>query len=54
MPIVGALFGSTTKSNTRSELIVLITPHVLRTHREADAATDELKSKLKEIKGLLH
>jgi general secretion pathway protein D len=54
VPIVGALFGSTTKSNTRSELIVLITPHVLRTHREADAATDELKSKLKEIKGLLH
>jgi general secretion pathway protein D len=54
MPVVGALFGSTTKSNTRSELIVLITPHVLRTHHEADAATDELKSKLKEIKGLLH
>lgn len=54
MPVVGALLGNTVKSTTRSELIVLITPHVLRTHREADAATDELKSKLKEIKGLLH
>jgi general secretion pathway protein D len=53
IPIAGALFGSTTSSKTRSELIVLITPHVLRTHQEADVATDELKTKLKEIKGLL-
>jgi general secretion pathway protein D len=53
LPGVGLLLGNTTKSKTRSELIVVITPHVLRTHNDADLASDELKSKLKEIKGLL-
>ncbi len=53
VPGLGVLFGSTTRSSTRTELIVLITPHVLRTHQEADAATDELKAKLKEIKRLI-
>jgi len=53
LPGVGVLLGNTRTANNRTELIVLITPHVLRTHGEADIATDELKSKLKEIKGLL-
>jgi general secretion pathway protein D len=53
LPAVGVLLGNTRNANNRTELIVLITPHVLRTHGEADIATDEMKSKLKEIKGLL-
>lgn len=50
IPVVGTLFGDTSNSTTRTELIVLITPHVLRTHGDADSASDELKSKLREIK----
>src|SRR5262249_36293414 len=53
LPGAGILFGNTSNSKSRSELIVLITPHVLRTHADADAATDELKAKLREIKQLL-
>jgi general secretion pathway protein D len=53
IPVVGALFGSTQRSSGRTELIVLITPHVLRTHDDADTATEELKAKLKEVQKLL-
>jgi general secretion pathway protein D len=53
VPVLGAVLGNTRNASNRTELIVLITPHVLRTHIDADLATDELKSKLKEIKRLL-
>jgi general secretion pathway protein D len=53
VPVVGALFGSTTKAKTRSELIVLITPHVLENRSQADLATEELKTKLREIQKVL-
>jgi len=35
-------------------LIVLITPHVVRTRQEAESATEELKNKLREVKKLLN
>lgn len=53
IPGVGILLGNTANTKTRSELIVLITPHVLRTHADADLATEEVKAKLKEIQKLL-
>jgi general secretion pathway protein D len=49
IPVVGVLFGNTTRSTARTELIVLITPHVIRSEQEAAAATEEMKTKLKEI-----
>jgi general secretion pathway protein D len=54
IPGVGVLFGNTRTSSTRTELIVLITPHVIRSHNEADLATEELKSKLREIQRFLN
>ena len=36
----------------RKELMVLLTPHVVRNGREADAATDELRAKLPLIRGI--
>ena len=54
IPFVGALFGNTRNSNSRTELIVLVTPHVMRTRQDADVATDELKAKLKEVQKLLN
>jgi general secretion pathway protein D len=53
IPLAGVLFGNTNNSTTRTELIVLITPHVLRTREEADVSTEELKSKLREVQKLL-
>lgn len=54
IPYAGLLFGNTTKSTTRSELIVLITPHVITTVDERAAAAEELKAKLKETQKLVH
>jgi general secretion pathway protein D len=51
IPVFGALFGSTTRGHTRTELIILITPHVLRNRNDADLATQDLRAKLKEIQG---
>ena len=54
IPVAGALFGNTRNANSRSELIVLITPHVMRTKEDADASTEELKSKLHEVQKLIN
>jgi general secretion pathway protein D len=54
IPVAGTLFGNTRNANTRSELIVLITPHVIRTKEEAEATTEELKSKLREVQKLIN
>lgn len=39
IPVLGALFGSTSDTLTRSELIILLTPHVMRTQQEAQTVT---------------
>src|SRR6266704_2100828 len=46
IPILGNLFRSTSKSNNRRELMVLIRPTVLPTPREAALTAIEEKSKL--------
>jgi general secretion pathway protein D len=53
IPFLGVLFGSTTTSRTRTELIVLITPHVILNRQEADQMTDELKHTIKQAAKLL-
>jgi general secretion pathway protein D len=53
IPGLGVLLGNTDKTSSRTELIVLMTPHVLQTYNDADLATDELKAKLKEVQKLL-
>jgi len=42
IPILGSLFRSSSKSQRRTELLVLITPYVLRTPEEARAETERL------------
>jgi len=46
LPVVGSLFGTTTKSSERTELLVLITPTAIRNASEAREATQELRNKL--------
>jgi len=47
LPYIGWLFGSTTTSSERTELLVLITPKVLADTKAAVVATSELKKRLR-------
>jgi general secretion pathway protein D len=53
IPYVGALFGNTSTSSQRTELIVLLTPTVIRNSSEAERATTEFRDKLKDVRKLL-
>lgn len=46
IPILGHLLGDTTGGLVRTELVVLLTPHVVRTAVDADAVTRELRDKI--------
>ena len=52
IPFVGALFRSTTDTITRSELLVMVTPQVIRDAREAREITDELRRRMEELERL--
>ncbi|WOB48172.1 type II secretion system secretin GspD [Xanthomonas hydrangeae] len=47
LPVVGALFGSKGKSSNRREVIVLITPSIVRNPQEARDLTDEYGEKFR-------
>jgi len=47
IPILGALLGSTEANDGRTELLVLITPRIVRNSEEARALTAELRSRLR-------
>ncbi len=49
IPVLGALFGTQTNTQNRTELIVLLRPHVLRTPDDARAVTEELRGKLRTL-----
>jgi general secretion pathway protein D len=46
IPVVGSLFSTKTHSDLRTEIIVLLTPHVVHDARGARAMTEELRRKL--------
>jgi general secretion pathway protein D len=46
LPLIGPLFGSTSKGNEKAELVVLITPRVVRSRQDARIVTNEFKRKL--------
>ena len=47
IPILGYLFGSTDNSSTKTEIIVLLTPHVIRNQEEAGKVTNQYIDRLK-------
>ena len=49
LPVVGALFGQKTRSSRRSEVIVLLTPTIVRNPQEARNLTDEYGSKFRAL-----
>lgn len=50
LPIVGALFGRKTQNKNRREVIVLITPSIVRNPQEARDLTDEYGQKFNAMK----
>lgn len=50
IPVLGYLFGGVAKSNSKTELLFLITPHVIRNKTEADEMTREFAQKVAELK----
>ncbi|MGR9013443.1 MAG: type II secretion system secretin GspD [Gammaproteobacteria bacterium] len=46
IPLIGALFGTTGINKGRTELVVLITPRVVKTKQDARLISDEFKRKL--------
>jgi len=53
IPLFGNLFGSTGNNNRRTELIVLITPRVMRSPQDTQATMDELRNEFKRVQKTL-
>jgi general secretion pathway protein D len=49
IPYIGSLFSTTTKSKSRTELLVLLSPQVVRDSIDAKAATAEIRDRLQLI-----
>ncbi len=52
IPVVGLLFGGTTKITDRTELLVLITPKVMASSTEAAMVTNELRGRFSNLQPL--
>lgn len=51
IPIVGALFGSTSRTANRRELVVVLTPKIIANDQDAETVTNEFRSRLKGLGG---
>jgi general secretion pathway protein D len=49
LPVVGGLFGEKSTEGVRTELIVFITPRIVRSPEEAQSVTDELMRRIKAL-----
>lgn len=49
IPVVGALFGGVNNDTDRTELLVLITPRIIRDNQEAKQVTKELKQRMQQV-----
>jgi general secretion pathway protein D len=49
LPVVGALFGATTKEDRRTELLVIITPRAIYSEMELQQVSDEMRSKVRHM-----
>jgi general secretion pathway protein D len=50
IPILGYLFGKTTENYVKTELIMLLTPHVIRNQPEAESVSSQYLDRLDEVK----
>ena len=53
IPLFGALFGSNNTSSNRTELLVVITPRVMRNEQQAQEVGEELRDRMTQLTRLL-
>ncbi len=53
IPIIGRAFGSTEETTTKTELIVLLEPHVIYDQNQISSATDELMARLRSLRRIV-
>ncbi len=53
VPVVGALFGARNRNTNRTELVVVITPRVVRSDDEARGVSQELRERLQSLKAVI-
>lgn len=53
VPVFGSLFGTTNNSGRRTELLVVITPRVVRTDVDATAISEELRDRMASVRRLM-
>ncbi|HEX7368824.1 MAG TPA: SPOR domain-containing protein, partial [Rhodanobacteraceae bacterium] len=53
VPVLGHLFGTTDRNRARTELIVLITPRIIRNPEDARRTTDEYETQFESLKPIL-
>ncbi len=53
IPVLGYLFGRTNDAVDRTELLVMLTPRVIRSPRDANAVTEELRNRLREVRPIV-
>jgi general secretion pathway protein D len=52
IPVLGALAGNKSDSDVRTELLILLTPRVIRSSPDAEAVTEELRKKIQALEPL--
>jgi general secretion pathway protein D len=52
IPVLGDLVGNQNNQRSRTELLVLITPHVIRTQQDADDLAADLREQLPNAAGV--
>ena len=53
VPVLGRIFRTESDQVDRTEIIILITPHVIRNRQEARSVTEEFEERIQGLKGLL-
>ena len=53
IPVLGRIFRTDNDTVDRTELIILITPHVIRNRTEARSVTEEFEERIRGLKGML-
>ncbi len=54
VPLIGSLFGQTTHTADRTEVLILITPHVIKTVERFEEMTQELQDSLRHVRRLVN
>lgn len=52
IPVLGPLFGTTTDTTARTELLVLVSPKIIRNGQDAHDMTEDLRNRMRDLKPL--